>query len=160
MPAPDIVRSAAGQRSAVDQFLSSENLAIQADQEDDNMDMELPPFPWEKNPRENASPRPASSGPGIVKMSDTPAKAPVAKNAHTVIPVNPGSTPARPNTALLMACPTCDANISRRAAACPKCKSVPYSHCLICATRLLVNSKVCNECGDPAPFSAPSGGDA
>ena len=161
MPAPDIVRSAVGQPSAVDQVPATNNLAVKADRED--VDMELPPFPWEKNPRATASPKPASPRPGVIKTSDTPAKATPAPGARKVQPAmaaKPGSTPARPNTALLMACPTCEAAISRRAASCPKCKSAPYNHCLICATRLLVSSEVCSECGDPAPFTAPVGGDA
>ena|GEM_PF-3513769 len=160
MPAPDIVRSAVGQPSAVDQVPANEFLATQASQEDDNMDMELPPFPWEKNSLETASPRPSSPPrPAMGKTSDTPAKAPEAKHAQVAIPPSP-ATQARPNAALLMACPTCEANISRRAASCPKCKSAPYSHCLICATRLLVNSKTCSECGDPDPFTAPVGANA
>ena len=158
-PAPDIVRSAVGQPSAVDQVLPTKNMVAQEVLEDENMEMELPPFPWEQKPRETASPKPASPEPTMVHASDAPAKAAEVKPARAAVQAAP-ATQTRPNAALLMACPSCDANISRRAASCPKCKSAPYSNCLICATRLLVNSKSCSECGDPDPFTAPAGANA
>jgi hypothetical protein len=160
MPAPNIVRSAVGQPSAVEQLSSTDSPGGQALLEEENMEMELPPFPWEKKSRDTASPQPAPPAPGIVETSDTPTRTPEVKKMSPTVPVTRNSTPVRPNAALLMTCPTCDANISRRAASCPKCKSAPYSHCLICATRLLVNSATCSECGDPDPFTAPAGGGA
>lgn len=163
MPAPEIVRSAVGQPSAVDQVPLDSNLATQTVRQDGNMDMELPPFPWEKKPSGTASPTPASSEPGMVKTSDQPAgvpEVPQVKPTRPVVATTSPATSVRPNAALLMACPTCEANISRRASSCPKCKSAPYSHCLICATRLLVSSKTCSECGDPDPFTLPAGANA
>jgi hypothetical protein len=62
--------------------------------------------------------------------------------------------PLRPNAALLMECPACDARISKRAARCPKCNTAPYQPCQICAMTILVSSESCGECGDPDPFNA------
>jgi hypothetical protein len=68
-------------------------------------------------------------------------------------PQNAG-TAKRPNEALLMGCPSCQARISKRAQLCPKCGSSPYAACQICANRILTNASPCPECGDPDPFSA------
>ena len=75
---------------------------------------------------------------------------PRAKTDARIVPKTGGEV--RPNEAMLMACPSCRARISQRAHQCPKCKSAPYDHCHICATRILVNVAPCPECGDPAPF--------
>lgn len=63
-------------------------------------------------------------------------------------------SPLRPNAALLMGCPACDARISKRAARCPKCNTAPYQPCQVCAMTILVSSESCGECGDPDPFNA------
>ncbi len=59
---------------------------------------------------------------------------------------------ARPNTAMLMDCPTCGSRISKRAELCPTCDSAPYANCQICAGTILAHSSPCPECGDPDPF--------
>ncbi len=54
----------------------------------------------------------------------------------------------------LMECPSCMAEISKRAAQCPKCGQQPFSQCKVCGAKIRVNSSVCPGCGDPDPFNA------
>jgi hypothetical protein len=73
-------------------------------------------------------------------------------------PAGSTSSAIRPNAALLMECPACDARISKRATRCPKCNTAPYQPCQVCATTIMVNSESCGECGDPDPFNAEAFG--
>jgi RNA polymerase subunit RPABC4/transcription elongation factor Spt4 len=54
----------------------------------------------------------------------------------------------------LMECPSCMAEISKRAAQCPKCGQQPFAECKVCGAKIRVNSSVCPGCGDPDPFNA------
>ena len=69
-------------------------------------------------------------------------------------PEGSSSAAPRPRRKLLMDCPSCDAQISQRAARCPKCGTEPYGHCGVCAARILRDASPCPECGDPEPFDA------
>ena len=143
MPAPNIVRSAVGQPSAVDQLPSTGDRTSPASRKNDEAEVEMPLILSGDRLRATTSGKPAPPEPRIVNATDTLS----AQNAP-------------PNAAFLMACPTCNTRISKRATMCPKCKSAPYSQCLICTAHLLVSSNLCNECGDPDPFTSPVGGEA
>jgi hypothetical protein len=140
--------------------------------------MELPPVTRTSNlleesgPAEATNPAPSSLAaqpsqtapvPNRVRMPDpkpgsepvvSPLPSPVKDTGATPDrPQDPRSS-ARPNEALLMGCPSCQARISKRAQLCPKCGNSPYAVCQICANRILANASPCPECGDPEPFSA------
>jgi hypothetical protein len=119
--------------------------------------------------RPTAAPQPAQASqpaqvPNRVRMPDSkPATEPTISPPATLVqdtkvitdgPQEAKKTAARPNEALLMGCPSCQARISKRAQLCPKCGCSPYAACQICASRILSNSAPCPECGDPEPFSA------
>ncbi len=53
----------------------------------------------------------------------------------------------------LMPCPSCFAQISKRASQCPKCGTAPFADCQICFAKIRVNTPVCPACGDPDPFN-------
>lgn len=61
--------------------------------------------------------------------------------------------PGESMSSMLIACPSCPAQISRRAARCPKCGKSPYAKCMICSNEIRANSAACPECGDPDPFN-------
>ena len=61
--------------------------------------------------------------------------------------------PGEPMSSQLIACPSCPAQISKRAERCPKCGKSPYAKCLICSNEIRANSTACTECGDPDPFN-------
>ncbi len=52
----------------------------------------------------------------------------------------------------LMPCPSCFAQISKRAERCPKCGKAPFAECQICDAKIRVTNSVCPACGDPDPF--------
>lgn len=60
----------------------------------------------------------------------------------------PDSTPST----RLMPCPSCRAQISKRAAKCPKCGTAPFAECQICSAKIRISAHVCPSCGDPDPF--------
>ena len=51
-----------------------------------------------------------------------------------------------------MPCPSCSAQISKRAERCPKCGKAPFAECQICDAKIRVTNSVCPACGDPDPF--------
>ncbi|MEE9278990.1 MAG: hypothetical protein V3V67_02330 [Myxococcota bacterium] len=53
----------------------------------------------------------------------------------------------------LMPCPSCFAQISKRASQCPKCGTAPFADCQICFAKIRVNTPACPACGDPDPFN-------
>ena len=55
--------------------------------------------------------------------------------------------------ARLMPCPSCVAQISKRAEKCPKCGKAPFAECHICDAKIRVGTSVCPACGDPDPFN-------
>lgn len=64
--------------------------------------------------------------------------------------LGPGGSPAQTR---LMPCPSCHAQISKRATKCPKCGTAPFAECQICAAKIRINAQVCPSCGDPDPFN-------
>ncbi len=52
----------------------------------------------------------------------------------------------------LMPCPSCFAQISKRAERCPKCGKAPFAECQVCDAKIRVTNSVCPACGDPDPF--------
>jgi len=169
VPAPSIVRKTS----------KGDEIRAVGDYTEDLEDlMELPPMTRtshlteEPEPaqvtRPTAAPQPAQASqpahvPNRVRMPDSkPASEPTTGPPATqvrdtkVMDDGPQDTKnaTRPNEALLMGCPSCQARISKRAQLCPKCGCSPYVACQICATRILANSSPCPECGDPDPFSA------
>lgn len=52
----------------------------------------------------------------------------------------------------LIACPSCQNQISNRAIRCPKCGNIRDKQCLVCKRYIMMDSNGCPECGDPYPF--------
>ena len=62
---------------------------------------------------------------------------------------------------LLMTCPSCKGQVSKRAQLCPKCGFNLVRPCNICGQVIPIGSSRCPQCGDPAPFeSEPSSGES
>ena len=101
---------------------------------------------WEKSepePEPEPKPAPRSKSRGARK----PAAAGKAGGGRKLAGI--GSDESR-----LMACPFCNARISKRAHTCPKCGVAPWAGCQICGAQISSDCSACPECGDPDPFSS------
>lgn len=136
IPAPGIVRSS-----------TEENPPVEASPQPPKLQEIARRAPARKKEIEASPPaRPSERADEI-----TPARA--SKPVAAAPPIQPSKeTASRPNKALLMHCPSCKAQISKRAQKCPKCSASPYGCCQVCDSRILANSEACPECGDPEPF--------
>ena len=95
----------------------------------------------DRSKRSSSTPKRPKKAPAKEEPSDSP---------ETVIELElPG-----PKANLLIQCPACPAQISKRARRCPKCGESPFAPCEVCGERILSGSAECPECGDPDPFGS------